>query len=860
MYQCPIQYFTDNLIFNIDKSCWAAFKLSGYDFDFLDDALKISILYKTARFLSGIMSDAQILIVPVEQDCRRHFKNVIKNLDKKDQLYERAKYHAEETLRYLEQSDGINGKSNDYRTYILVKLQDGSTSELVENFKSGWQFFLKNPVNAINVFMGLDAKDILVTKVNDCVKMAEKWFYGQNQKMKLTAVTGRETQWLCRRVAFRGMNRKVNLFEADAGQEKEWKPYAEETKVGTEEVLRTYTRDVVNLFSGSIHPGNRFLRVEHDKNMVSYQTFLTLTNIPDTFDYPGMEWIYMLQQYNLQAEVCIHIKAIEYRQAQKELDKKRMEIGSQMEHILEAGADIPDDLQEGKEYADALEAELKELREPILNTCVTICVAAETLEELEARVTTIKNEYEDMHFIVERPLADQVKLYLHCIPSVGCMTKDYIMPLTPLALASGVIGATHELGDSVGPYIGTTGAAWKQVYLSLGQACLKNKSASATFYGNLGVGKSFNANLLMILNILYGGYGLIFDPKAERSHWEEQLKLLDGMITTVTLSADPKNKGKLDPYNLYRDDLKTADELAINVLSDLLKIAPTSVEYTSILAAQRIMAEEADKKKPSMERLISILGTFPPEDELCQIARYLARRLDLQTESGMSQLLFGNGEEDAISLDNRLNILQIANLKLPSPETPKEQYSADEILSTVIMAVISNFARKFAMVKRPVFKLILFDESWMLGKTVEGVKLYDFLTRMGRSLFTGCIFNGHSVLDLPTEEIKNTITYKFCFQTTNDAEAKRMCEYMGLEPTPGNKEVLKELGNGECLFQDLDGHVGILKFDAVFQDLIEVFSTTPKTKQEEPEKEEELELDFNFEMSEEELYRKEEME
>ena len=146
------------------------------------------------------------------------------------------------------------------------------------------------------------------------------------------------------------------------------------------------------------------------------------------------------------------------------------------------------------------------------------------------------------------------------------------------------------------------------------------------------------------------------------------------------------------------------------------------------------------------------------------------------------------------------------------------------------MAIISNFAKKFAMVKRPVFKVILFDESWMLGKTEEGVKLYDFLTRMGRSLYSGCIFNGHSVLDLPSEGIKNTISYKFCFQTTNEAEAQRMCEYMGLEPTVTNKETFKNLGNGECMFQDLDGHIGILKFDAVFQDLIDVFSTTPKTK------------------------------
>lgn len=828
MYQCPISYFTDNLIFNIDKSCWAAYKLEGYDYDFLDNDAKIAILYKMARFLAGIMSDAQILIVPVEQDSREHFKNLLKGLDKEDPLYQQAEYHATQTEKYLEQVKAVKGDVNDYRSYILVKLADYEDADIVSDIKNGYRYFVKNPVNAVNVFMNMDAKDVLMNKLNGCIKKAEKWYFSQNQKIRLKELDSSETQWIIRRMAYRGINERVKLFIEDAAGQKEWKPKAEIADVGGERIIKPYGRDVVNLFSGSIHAGKRMLRVEHDKNKVSYQSFLALTNIPDSFDYPGTEWIYMLQQYNLQAEVCIHIKSIEYRQAQRKLDGKKREIESQMEHVAEANADVPDELLEGKAYADALEAEIKNLREPLLQATITICIAADSEEELEKRVTTVKNAYEDMNFVIERPLADQINLFMQCIPSVGIIVKDYIMRMTPLTLASGVIGAGHELGDKKGPYIGTTGAEGKQVYLNMGEACLRNKSASATFYGNLGVGKSFNANLLLVLNVLYGGYGLIFDPKAERSHWERDLKMLEGMITTVTLSADPKNRGKLDPYNLYRDNEKAADELAINVISELMRVAPTSVEYTAVLEAQRIMAGK--KGLPSMRKLITVLGQFPETDELCPTGKFLSRRLMLQADAGMSQLLFGDGTEEAITLENRLNILQIDNLQLPSPETPKESYTEEENRSTVLMAVISNFAKKFAMTKRPVFKMILFEESWMLGKTVVGVNLYDFLARMGRSLFTGCIFNGHSVLDLPSEGIKNTISYKFCFQTTNDAEASRMCDYMGLDATVEHKEILKSLGNGECLFQDLDGRVGVLRFDAVFQDLIDVFSTTPKTK------------------------------
>lgn len=827
MYQCPINYFMNNLIFNRDKSCWAVFKLVGYDYDFLDNDVKIAVLYNTARFLAGVMSEAQVLIVPVEQDTKSHFRDLIKGLDKKDVLYEKAKYHAENTEAYLEQFKEENGQCNDYSTYIVVKLEKSGNSQIWGNIKYWYEYFVKDPVNALNVHMNLDTRDILVSQIKKCKKIADDWLFTQSLKIKMEELSALETQWLIRRVAFRGINKRVPLFDG-------WKAKAEQTKVGKEPVVRPYSKDIIRLFSGTIYPESYRIRIEHSKEEMSYQTFLSISHLPDSWDYPGTEWIYMLQQKNMQAEVCIHIKAKENRTAQNELGLKKREIDSQMNHIADSNASIPEELLEGQGYADALEKELKDSKAPLLYSSVTICVAADNEELLEHRTAVIREEFSDLNFIVERSLADQVNLFMQCIPSVSCMVTDYIMPLTPITLASGVIGATHELGDRNGPFIGTTGRENKPVYLDMGQACLKNKSASGTFYGNLGVGKSFNANLLVVLNVLYGGYGLIFDPKAERGHWEEQLTILKGLITTVSLSSAPENIGKLDPYNIFRDDPKAADELAINVLSELLKIAPTSLEYTAILEAQRIMSEQVEV--PCMKKLIDILGRFPAEDELCKTGTLLARRLALQARSGMSQLLFGDGTEVAINLDNRLNIIQIDNLKLPSPETPKENYTAEENLSTVLMAVVSNFAKRFAMTKRNTFSLILFDESWALGKTIEGVKLYDFLTRMGRSLFTGVLLNGHSVTDLPTEGIKNTITYKFCFQTQNEAEAVRMCEYMGINASPRNIDSLMNLGNGECLFQDLAGHVGKLKFDVVFQDFIDVFSTTPKKEvTEEPE-------------------------
>ncbi|MDB2070226.1 ATP-binding protein, partial [Clostridium perfringens] len=228
------------------------------------------------------------------------------------------------------------------------------------------------------------------------------------------------------------------------------------------------------------------------------------------------------------------------------------------------------------------------------------------------------------------------------------------------------------------------------------------------------------------------------------------------------------------------------------------------------------------------KRLIEMINDVSDSDAYKKEAERLVRKLNASKDVGLSKLIFGDGTEKAINLDNRLNILQIDNLTIPDQGTKKEEYSEEEKLSSCLMMLMGSFTKKFAMKKRNTFDLILFDESWFLKNSAAGRKLYDFLARQGRSLNVGCIFNGHSVLDIPTEEIKNTITYKLCFKTNNRDEAKRMLEFMNKSITEENIKMLMELENRQAVFQDLDGRVGVIEFDAVFEQFIECFSTTPE--------------------------------
>ena len=261
MYKCPIDYYTDNLIFNADKSCWAAFKLTGFDYDYLSVDGKIEILNKIIRVLVSIMSEAQILIIPIEQDTEEHFKRLRERIKRKDSLFDVAIEQATKTEEYLKQTMLQNGAVNDYRTYLIIKLEQAMEYEAVEKIKDAFQYFIKDPVNAINVQMRLDTKDILASKIRQARKLADDWLFSNNIKLNMVETDKQETQWLFRRMAFRGTNKAVKLFYKTTDREA-WEPRAEEVEANSDTIVKPLRRDIVNLFSGTIYREERSLKIQ----------------------------------------------------------------------------------------------------------------------------------------------------------------------------------------------------------------------------------------------------------------------------------------------------------------------------------------------------------------------------------------------------------------------------------------------------------------------------------------------------------------------------------------------------------------------------------------------------------------------
>ena len=216
------------------------------------------------------------------------------------------------------------------------------------------------------------------------------------------------------------------------------------------------------------------------------------------------------------------------------------------------------------------------------------------------------------------------------------------------------------------------------------------------------------------------------------------------------------------------------------------------------------------------------------------IANHIANHIDSFTNYDFAHLLFSDGTaKNTISLDNQLNIIQVADLVLPDKDTTFDEYTTIELLSVAMLIVISTFALDFINSDRSIFKIVDLDEAWAFLNVAQGETLSNKLVRAGRAMNAGVYFVTQSSGDVSKESLKNNIGLKFAFRSTDTNEIKQTLEFFGLDSEDeNNQKRLRDLENGQCLMQDLYGRVGVVQIHPVFVELLHAFDTRPPIKSE----------------------------
>ena len=814
----PIKYIDNNLVWNKDNEVFAYYELIPYNYSFLSAEQKF-IVHDSFRQLIAQSREGKIhaLQIATESSIRSMQEQSKKLVTGK--LKEVAYQKIDEQTEALVSMIGDN--QVDYRFFLGFKLMVTEEQLNLKNIKkSAWLTFTEF-LHEVNHTLMNDFVSMPNDEINRYMKMEKLLENKISRRFKVRRLEINDFGYLME-----------HLYGRDGIAYEDYEYQLPKKKLNKETLIKYY--DLIRPTRCVIEESQRYLRLEHE-DKESYVSYFTVNAIVGELDFPSSEIFYFQQQqFTFPVDTSMNVEIVENRKALTTVRNKKKELKDLDNHAYQAGSETSSNVVDALDSVDELETDLDQSKESMYKLSYVIRVSAPDLDELKRRCDEVKDFYDDLNVKLVRPAGDMLGLHSEFLPASKRYINDYVQYVKSDFLAGLGFGATQQLGETTGIYMGYSVDTGRNVYLqpSLASQGVKgtvtNALASA-FVGSLGGGKSFCNNLLVYYSVLFGGQAVILDPKAERGNWKETLPEIAHEINIVNLTSDKDNAGLLDPFVIMKN-VKDAESLAIDILTFLTGISSRDGEKFPVLRKAVRSVTQSDRRG-----LLHVIDELRREDT--PISRNIADHIDSFTDYDFAHLLFSDGTvENAISLDNQLNIIQVADLVLPDKDTTFEEYTTIELLSVSMLIVISTFALDFIHSDRSIFKIVDLDEAWAFLNVAQGETLSNKLVRAGRAMQAGVYFVTQSAYDVSKESLKNNIGLKFAFRSTDINEIKQTLEFFGIDKDDeNNQKRLRDLENGQCLLQDLYGRVGVVQIHPVFEELLHAFDTRPPVQRNEVE-------------------------
>ena len=814
----PIKYIDNNLVWNKDNEVFAYYELIPYNYSFLSAEQKF-IVHDSFRQLIAQSREGKIhaLQIATESSIRSMQEQSKKLVTGK--LKEVACQKIDEQTEALVSMIGDN--QVDYRFFLGFKLMVTEEQLNLKNIKkSAWLTFTEF-LHEVNHTLMNDFVSMPNDEINRYMKMEKLLENKISRRFKVRRLEIHDFGYLME-----------HLYGRDGIAYEDYEYQLPKKKLQKETLIKYY--DLIRPTRCVIEESQRYLRLEHE-DKESYVSYFTVNAIVGELDFPSSEIFYFQQQqFTFPVDTSMNVEIVENRKALTTVSNKKKELKDLDNHAYQAGSETSSNVVDALDSVDELETDLDQSKESMYKLSYVIRVSAPDLDELKRRCDEVKDFYDDLNVKLVRPAGDMLGLHSEFLPASKRYINDYVQYVKSDFLAGLGFGATQQLGETTGIYMGYSVDTGRNVYLqpSLASQGVKgtvtNALASA-FVGSLGGGKSFCNNLLVYYAVLFGGQALLLDPKSERGNWKETLPEIAHEINIVNLTSDKDNAGLLDPFVIMKN-VKDAESLAIDILTFLTGISSRDGEKFPVLRKAVRSVTQSDSRG-----LLHVIDELRREDT--PISRNIADHIDSFTDYDFAHLLFSDGTvENAISLDNQLNIIQVADLVLPDKDTTFEEYTTIELLSVSMLIVISTFALDFIHSDRSIFKIVDLDEAWAFLNVAQGETLSNKLVRAGRAMQAGVYFVTQSSGDVAKESLKNNIGLKFAFRSTDINEIKQTLEFFGIDKDDeNNQKRLRDLENGQCLLQDLYGRVGVVQIHPVFEELLHAFDTRPPVQRNEVE-------------------------
>ena len=811
----PIKYIDNNLVWNKDNEVFAYYELIPYNYSFLSPEQKY-LVHDSFRQLIAQSREGKIHALQIATESS------IRSIQEQSKKLVTGKLREVAIQKIDDQTEAlvsmIGDNQVDYRFFLGFKLMVTEDEVNLKNIKKSVFLTFREFLNEVRHTLMNDFVSMSNDEINRYVKMEKLLENKISRRFKIRRLEAKDFAYLME-----------HLYGRDGIAYEDYEYPLPKRKLKRETLIKYY--DLIRPTRCVVEESQRYLRLEHEDSE-SYVSYFTVNAIVGELDFPSSEIFYFQQQqFTFPVDTSMNVEIVGNKKALTTVRNKKKELKDLDNHAYQAGNETSSNVVEALDSVDELETDLDQSKESMYKLSYVIRVSAPDLDELKRRCDEVKDFYDDLNVKLVRPAGDMMGLHGEFLPASKRYINDYIQYVKSDFLAGLGFGATQMLGENTGIYIGYSVDTGRNVYLqpSLASQGVKgtvtNALASA-FVGSLGGGKSFCNNLLVYYSVLFGGQAVILDPKSERGNWKETLPEIAEEINIVNLTSDKENAGLLDPFVIMKDKEDGAT-LAKEILTFLTGISTRDGDKFPVLISAISKVSESEHRG-----LLNVITELRKENT--PIANHIANHIDSFTNYDFAHLLFSDGTvKNTISLDNQLNIIQVADLVLPDKDTTFEEYTTIELLSVSILIVISTFALDFIHSDRSIFKIVDLDEAWAFLNVAQGETLSNKLVRAGRAMNAGVYFVTQSSGDVSKESLKNNIGLKFAFRSTDTNEIKQTLEFFGLDSEDeNNQKRLRDLENGQCLMQDLYGRVGVVQIHPVFVELLHAFDTRPPIKSE----------------------------
>ncbi len=579
------------------------------------------------------------------------------------------------------------------------------------------------------------------------------------------------------------------------------------------------------LFEGQVHNGRTVLCLEQTSGE-SYAAFLSFARFPDVMSFPdGEPWLHYADALPFPVEISSRMKLIPPAKASKDVSRRLAHARDMDVHIREAGAEAPIALAEQIAAARMLEHGITKERLPFVYGWHRLMVTAPTRELCVRRVEAVVEHYRDIGIDVVNSTGDQFSLLCESLPGERIRLSSYVQRQPLYTIAGGMPTATVELGDRIdagsgwiGPYIGETlGRARSIVHFDPLVAAARNRPTAIAITGEPGGGKTTLAMLLIYQLALRGATVAVIDPKGDAESLVEYLQPAGPQGPGA--AARRGRAGPARPVLLRRRPGREADDghrdappaAAADERGTRERHDPGGRRGGRDRAAEPRQGDQATWSRPRIRP-----GRTP--------ARSCGRSPRCAWPGCASRPRSGQ----QIDAEGWTTVFTLGGLTLPDTTISRDDYSYEQRLSVALLYLVSQFARKLLHgMDRTEPKAIFLDEAWAITSTPEGAKLVPEVSRMGRSRNTALILVSQNAGDLLNEQVTNCLSSVFAFRSTERGEVANVMSLLGVAPSDEHKAVLRALGNGECIFRDLDGRAGRIGIDLVSDELRDWIDTNP---------------------------------